>query len=75
MEVIIRYKKEEEWYAEKIAKEIPGCVSLECTTENPALIPVGPNSHCPNTMMILGAALSGGDALQLAKDMSEKRGK
>lgn len=35
-------------------------------------IPVGLNTHCPNTMLIVGAALSGGDAEKLAKDIIEK---
>jgi len=36
-------------------------------------IPVGLNTHCPNTMQIVGAALSGGDAIKLAKNLDRSR--
>lgn len=76
MQVIIRYSKDAEMVAEDIAREMPNWVplSLECTDKNPALVPAGPDDHCPQTMMILGAALSGGDAISLAKGMT-KNGK
>ena len=32
-------------------------------------IPVGLNTHCPKTMQLVGSALSGGDALALAKKL------
>ena len=32
-------------------------------------IPVGLDTHCPKTMQLVGSALSGGDALALAKKL------
>jgi len=74
MQIIIRYSKREEMLAEYFARGIPMDVTMECTDKPDCLkpIPVTPNSHSPNTMMLVGAAVSGGDALKLAKNMTEQ---
>jgi hypothetical protein len=45
---------------------------LKVEVETLRKIPVGLNTHCPNTMQILGAALSGGDVIELAKKLDRK---